>query len=100
MKATHPSWRFVLLAGSAGALALTATILAATASSVKAAATGKSWWDRLVGSTSAAPAKENPAGHEWEGTWYWVRSPDEEKRVIVSLYNRYCIRCHAADGRG
>jgi mono/diheme cytochrome c family protein len=34
------------------------------------------------------------------GTWFWVRSPDEEKQVITGLYNRYCIRCHAVDGRG
>jgi hypothetical protein len=34
------------------------------------------------------------------GTWYWLRTPDDEKRVIVSLYNRYCIRCHGVDGRG
>jgi hypothetical protein len=34
------------------------------------------------------------------GTWYWVRSPDEEKRVVAGLFNRYCIRCHGQDGRG
>jgi mono/diheme cytochrome c family protein len=34
------------------------------------------------------------------GTWFWVRSPDEERRVIIGLYNRYCIRCHGVDGRG
>lgn len=34
------------------------------------------------------------------GTWHWIRSPDEEKRVITGLYNRYCIRCHGVDGRG
>ena len=34
------------------------------------------------------------------GTWYWMRSPDEEKRQIAGLYNRYCIRCHGIDGRG
>jgi mono/diheme cytochrome c family protein len=39
-------------------------------------------------------------GDEVGGTWYWLRSPDEEKRVVASLYNRYCIRCHGADGRG
>ena len=33
-------------------------------------------------------------------TWYWLRSPDEEKRVVIGLYNRYCIRCHGVDGRG
>jgi hypothetical protein len=34
------------------------------------------------------------------GAWYWLRSPDEEKRVVMGLYNRYCIRCHGVDGRG
>jgi len=34
------------------------------------------------------------------GTWYWLRSPDEEKRAVAALYNRYCIRCHGIDGRG
>jgi hypothetical protein len=35
-----------------------------------------------------------------DGTWYWLRSPEEEKRVIMGLFNRYCIRCHGVDGRG
>jgi hypothetical protein len=34
------------------------------------------------------------------GSWYWMRSPEQEKRVVISLYNRYCIRCHGVDGRG
>jgi hypothetical protein len=34
------------------------------------------------------------------GTWYWLRSPEDERRVIIGLYNRYCIRCHGVDGRG
>jgi mono/diheme cytochrome c family protein len=29
-----------------------------------------------------------------------MRSPDEEQRVIMAHYNRYCIRCHGIDGRG
>jgi mono/diheme cytochrome c family protein len=29
-----------------------------------------------------------------------MRSPEEEHRVVASLYNRYCIRCHGVDGRG
>src|SRR5260370_11783442 len=37
---------------------------------------------------------------EIAGTWHWQRSPDEEKRVVFSLYNRYCVRCHGIDGRG
>jgi hypothetical protein len=35
-----------------------------------------------------------------EGEWYWMRSPEEEKQVVMGLYARYCIRCHAVDGRG
>jgi len=34
------------------------------------------------------------------GAWYWMRSPEQEKTVVMNLYNRYCIRCHGVDGRG
>jgi hypothetical protein len=34
------------------------------------------------------------------GTWYWVRSPEQEQRVVASLFARYCVRCHGVDGRG
>jgi hypothetical protein len=34
------------------------------------------------------------------GTWYWLRSPDEEKRFVMSVFTKYCIRCHGIDGRG
>ena len=34
------------------------------------------------------------------GAWHWMRSPEQEKTVVMSLYNRYCIRCHGVDGRG
>jgi hypothetical protein len=33
-------------------------------------------------------------------TFVWEHSPDQEKVVVASLYNRYCIRCHGVDGRG
>jgi hypothetical protein len=29
-----------------------------------------------------------PAIDEFEGTWYWLRSPEQEKRVISSYFNR------------
>src|SRR6516162_3712210 len=32
------------------------------------------------------------------GTWYWLRSPEQEKTVVMGLFNRYCIRCHGVDG--
>ena len=34
------------------------------------------------------------------GQWYWMRSPEQERRVVMNLFNRYCIRCHGVDGRG
>ncbi len=45
-------------------------------------------------------AVEAPPTDDIGGNWYWLRSPDEEKRVVIGLYNRYCIRCHGVDGRG
>jgi hypothetical protein len=35
-----------------------------------------------------------------QGSWYWLHSPEEERRITMGLYNRYCIRCHGVDGRG
>jgi mono/diheme cytochrome c family protein len=29
-----------------------------------------------------------------------LRSAAEEKKVMMGLYNRYCLRCHGVDGRG
>jgi mono/diheme cytochrome c family protein len=34
------------------------------------------------------------------GYWLWMHSPEQEKVVVMSLFNRYCIRCHGVDGRG
>lgn len=34
------------------------------------------------------------------GDWHWTRSTEQERRVVVSLYNRYCVRCHGVDGKG
>ena len=41
-----------------------------------------------------------PQEQEKIGTWHWSRSPNQEKRVVLSLYNRYCVRCHGVDGKG
>jgi hypothetical protein len=47
------------------------------------------------------PCVEDPADCEsGVGSWYWVRSPEQEARRVASLYNRYCVRCHGIDGRG
>jgi mono/diheme cytochrome c family protein len=55
-----------------------------------------SWRGRHAG---AEPC-DVPFVEEVGGTWYWLRSPEEEKRVLAGLFNRYCIRCHGVDGRG
>src|SRR5262249_34815 len=34
------------------------------------------------------------------GYWLWMHSPEQEKVAVMSLFNRYCIRCHGVDGRG
>lgn len=68
---------------------------------------GFRWWRQSRGcrcncSNQSQPCVDSnpifgaPAG----GTWYWTRSPEEEKMVAASLFNRYCIRCHGVDGRG
>ncbi|HVC98194.1 MAG TPA: cytochrome c, partial [Pirellulales bacterium] len=50
---------------------------------------------------SPAFVDHNPMfGASMGGTWYWMRSPEEEKQAASSLFNRYCIRCHGVDGRG
>jgi hypothetical protein len=37
---------------------------------------------------------------ELGGSWFWMRSPEQERAAIASRFNRYCIRCHGVDGRG
>jgi hypothetical protein len=54
------------------------------------------WWR----ARHACPTCDGPPVDEVGGTWYWLRSPEEERRVVAGLYNRYCIRCHGVDGRG
>lgn len=95
MKASRRSWQW-LAAGGFGAAVL-AVLVAAT----HPAKAGFPWrHHHASGNGPVCVPGEVPAGPAWEGTWYWLRSPDEEKRVITGLYNRYCIRCHAVDGRG
>jgi Cytochrome C oxidase, cbb3-type, subunit III len=49
---------------------------------------------------SRAPAPGDIINEDTGGVWYWMRSPEQERRVVMGLYNRYCIRCHGVDGRG
>ena len=46
------------------------------------------------------PGPGNTVNLDTGGYWYWMRSPEQERRVVMGLYNRYCVRCHGIDGRG
>ena len=46
------------------------------------------------------PSPGDISNVETGGNWYWLRSPEQERRVVMNLFNRYCIRCHGVDGRG
>jgi Cytochrome C oxidase, cbb3-type, subunit III len=41
-----------------------------------------------------------PGTEDIGGSWFWMRSPEQERAVIAGYFNRYCIRCHGIDGRG
>jgi hypothetical protein len=78
-------------------LAVSALVLAAVGA-VKAGPFSV-WHSRKDGCGPACKG-DGPPWEEVGGTWYWLRSPEEEKRVVQGLFNRLCIRCHMADGRG
>lgn len=90
-------WRHVIAAG--GLLTLLTGILAlVTIATRDAEASPFSRW--RIRQDCCNPGGGIEFTGEPGGTWFWLRSPEEEKRVVIGLYNRYCIRCHGVDGRG
>jgi len=92
--------RGIALAG--GACALLAALLAWPAAGGGAAKAGavekfRAWRD---GHKPRCGCDDGQCVDDVEGDWYWMRCPDQERRVVISLFNRYCIRCHQVDGRG
>ncbi len=63
---------------------------------------GKTWPHLICHKHGLAhpPGPGDISDQDFGGSWYWVRSPEQERRVVMNLYNRYCIRCHGVDGRG
>jgi len=58
------------------------------------------WWGHCTAKGPQCSDDGCPPGMGADGTWYWLRSPEEERRVVAGLFNRYCTRCHGIDGRG
>jgi hypothetical protein len=91
--------RQLLAAGGISAMFLACCVLQPASNSLEASPLCKSRSCR-AGKDGKCGCESGQFVDDIEGTWYWLRSPDEEKRVVMSLYNRYCIRCHGVDGRG
>jgi mono/diheme cytochrome c family protein len=94
MSVVHSPRRRLLAAGVPVALVLLVTALPLPS---RAGGFWKIFQHRPCGDGACAPdADYGDVG----GAWYWLRSPEQERRVIMSHYNRYCVRCHGVDGRG
>ncbi len=80
----------------------TAILMAATTRPANAGCPCGKWWPHLICNhgSSHATGPGDIVNADIGGTWYWVRSPEQERRVVMNLYNRFCIRCHGIDGRG
>jgi hypothetical protein len=87
------------------AIVCCAVVLAATAATRTAAAgcpCGKTWPHLFCRDHGQAyfPGPGDIVDADTGGQWYSLRSPEQERRVVMNIYNRYCIRCHGVDGRG
>jgi Cytochrome C oxidase, cbb3-type, subunit III len=99
MAANDRFWRVFTTSGLC--ILLCASILLIPATPRAVIASPLSWWRNWHACHAAyCGFGEEPPGDEVGGAWYWLRSPEQEKRVVMSLFNRYCIRCHGIDGRG
>jgi hypothetical protein len=97
---TTISKRALWLKGAICVLAVLAILVVATATRESKAGPLMSRFGLGHGPLSGCCDEVAPPTDDIGGTWYWLRSPEEEKRVTAGLYNRYCIRCHGVDGRG
>ncbi len=104
MQTRDRCWRRLRAAGRLSTLLVGALLLLTVAARSSAASIFPWHWFGGGDSHGCGPAGcvvgDLELTGEPGGTWHWVRSPDEEKRVITGLYTRYCVRCHGVDGRG
>jgi hypothetical protein len=95
--ACRPGWH----RGTVGACSAILTIVTLVAGPLRNTNAGWPW-------SAKAAVCGHPGCHAdqcvlvdgFAGQWYWMRSPEQELRVVMGLYNRYCVRCHGIDGRG
>jgi hypothetical protein len=101
MKTAQRIKRLTVRAGVSGLfLAATLVLFEVPAPELIAGPLG-GWRCRRGCSTEGAQCIEgNLLTEEPGATWYWMRSPEQEKVVVMGLFNKYCIRCHGIDGRG
>jgi hypothetical protein len=96
----RPGWS-IAAAGGLGILGFAALLTAlALSPSARAAGPWTGWLHKRGCGHPGCGPERCLATTDWAGGWYWMRSPDQEQRVIMGQYNRYCIRCHGVDGRG
>jgi len=100
MKTKTSFQRCVFTAGGFVGLCGVALALVVFAARNSEASIFKFWRCHQDGQSHECEASDHELGDGLGGNWYWMRSPEEEKQVIASLYNRYCIRCHGVDGHG
>jgi hypothetical protein len=101
MPANRSLWRRLTIAGAIGALVVACyAVYPTSGGTLQASPLDKlrAWHDgkKAAGCCEAGMIQDG----DLEGEWYWMRSPDQERRTVMGLYNRYCIRCHGVDGRG
>jgi hypothetical protein len=97
MTAQGRLWRRIIVTGGLGTLLLAwFAFQPGSSDKLQASPLGKNHGGRGCKTCEGEAAY----GDDFEGTWYWLRSPEQEKQAMIGLFNRYCIRCHGVDGRG
>jgi hypothetical protein len=104
MRAKNSLWRRVFATGGLCTL-LGVSIALIPATPRVLTASPLSWWrNRHAHVPCCGPdfagCGEEPPCEEVGGSWYWLHSPEQEKRFVISTFSRYCVRCHGVDGRG
>src|SRR5262249_1073992 len=99
MKTSRAPRRSAPILGSVAAIVVTVAFLGVVAAPTVGGDQGCSWFfHRHFGHKGDLPPGQvvtMTGGH-----WLGKRRPEQERVVVMSLYNRYCIRCHGVDGRG